>query len=155
MVATPTLWRPTSVTGLILSAGTIGTVAGSSFFIKVHEADIDNYTEVREITGDGDSAPRSVPNYYLYSNWLIRGWCVSGQAIGIANLKSTTLNPTGTVLVQFNTANDGTARGFKGNFVVGRIRLRWIRTAPYIPLAMQLVATNTDADGTANYTETL
>ena len=154
MPASPTLMQPTSITGLVLSAGTVGGggQGNPDFYIKTETATLDHRVPVSEITGDGDSSPRFLPSYYLYVDWIIRGWAVAGQAIGILNLINSSKNPTGTTLVQFNLA---ASRGLKGAFVIPRIKIEWADTAVYVGILMLLKSTNTTADGKINYTEAI
>jgi len=152
MVTSVNELRPTSVAGLVLAAGPVGT-AGASFFIKVNSAIMDHRTRIADTSGDGDLAPRWSANYWLYVDWLIRGWVVSGQALGIANLIVTANNPTGTTLVQFHLGKDSSNRVVKGEFLVHRVKIAWERKAAFIGLAIALKNTATNADGLANYVE--
>ncbi len=156
MVASPVLARPTSVTGLVLITGTVGGGGQGTpdYFIKVFAARMLHRSKSGKITGDGDSAPNWLTNYYCTIDWLIRGWMVANQLAGIAKMILTANNPTADstgTMVKFDLASQNTVTG---RFVIEAIDFEWIRDAPYIGLSMRLKNT-ADADGTFNYAEAL
>lgn len=156
MPATPLLARPTSVTGLVLSQGTVaggGQTATTDFYIKVIAARFKHRTKTGEVTGDGDRSPNIQANYYLYVNWLLRGYMVANVLAGVANLINTDNNPTNDTvegtMVKFLLSSQNTVTG---RFVVEAIDFEWLRTSQYIGVSMFLRNTNND-DGTLNYAE--
>lgn len=156
MPTSPVLARPTSITGLVLIAGTVGGggIGTEDFFIKVFAARMLHRSRARKITGDGDLAPNWQINYFLTVDWLIRGWMVANQRAGIAKMILVANNPTADstgTMVKFDLANQNTVTG---RFVIEAIDSEWIRDAPYIGLSMRLKNT-ANADGTFNYTEDL
>ena len=155
MVTIAQTMRPTAVTGLILSGGTSSglSTAGDQFYIVVNSATMTHSTKLQEITGDGDRSPRYIANYYIYADWIIRGYAVGNQVIGILSMTDATTpdNPTDqSALVEFTI---GSGRTLKGIFWVHNIVVEWARTSAYVGLSMALKSTARDADGLVAYTE--
>ena len=153
MPATPTLMRPTSVTGLILSgSGGVGTV-GSDFYIKVVTAEIQHRTKIADVSGDGDASPNSVINNWGYVDWMIRGYGISGSAIAYNDMLNvtTTTNPTtsGTPVI-FNTAS---GHDFRGRFFIHQFTVSYDRTSAYVGVSFAMRKTAL-LDGSDSYSET-
>ena len=153
MVTIANTMRPTAVTGLVLSGGTASgvSVAGDDYFIAVNSATMTHSTLLQEITGDGDTSPRFIANYYIYADWVIRGYAIGNAAIGILNMTNTAKNPTDqSTLVEFDI---GSGRSLKGVFWVHNVVVEWARTSAYVGLSLALKSTAKDSDGTVIYAE--
>ena len=153
MPATPVLARPTSVTGLILSTGTVGT-AGADFYIKIVSAKHSHRTMMSDVSGDGDSAPHFHANYWLYVDWYIRGQMIASQLAGMAKMILIANNPTtdtnnSGVPVLFNLSSGNT---ISGRFLIGAIETEYVRTADHVGISMHLRNTN-DSQGASSYVE--
>jgi hypothetical protein len=92
------LEKPSLATGDILQGGAIGTT-GTDFFIKAARWKFANKTIVREVTGDGDDKPKFEHNNLLYTEFIIDGFMVGDQALGLANLVDSDKNPVTSLVV--------------------------------------------------------
>lgn len=153
MPVSPVLMRPTSVTGLILSSGSVGT-AGADFFIKVVTAEMSHRTKIVDISGDGDASPNSVVNYWGYVDWMIRGYGIAANAIAYDSMvfnDGSPNNPTasGTNVV-FNVSS---GISYAGRFLIDQFKISYDRAGAYVGISMHLrkIALT---DGSESYTET-
>ena len=96
-------------------------------------------------------SPRFIANYYIYADWILRGYSVGNNAIGILSMTDTAKNPTDqTTLAEF-TMRSG--RTVKGIFWVHQVIIEWARTSGYVGIAIALKSTAKDSDGSVAYTE--
>ena len=154
---TPILMRPTSVTGLILSSGAVGTddaTGTQDFYIKVVTAELDHRTKIADISGDGDRSPNSAINYWGYVDWMIRGYGIAAQAIGYDSMLATTTpttNPTASgVNVVFNVSS---GISYAGRFLISQFKISYDRTSAYVGITMLMRKTVLDT-GFDSYVET-
>jgi len=155
---TPILMRPTSVTGLILSSGAVGTddaTGTQNFYIKVVTAELDHRTKIADVSGDGDASPHSAINYWGYVDWMIRGYGIAAQAIAYDSMinpaTSPTTNPTasGTNVV-FNVSS---GISYAGRFFISQFKVSFDRTSAYVGITM-LMRKTALLNGTDSYVET-
>ena len=83
-----------------------------------------------ETTGDGDLLPFFEHSGHLYMKFLLQGWMLSGQTIGIIQLASSN-NPT--AQVQFALA---ASRSLKFKAILETIAVEWDRVAPFIGVSL-------------------
>ncbi len=153
MAATPTLMRPTSVTGLILTTGSVGT-AGGDFFIKVVTAELDHRTKIADVSGDGDSSPNSVVSYWGYVDWMIRGYGIAANAIAYDSMVVNTGSPKNPTASGTNVVfNVSSGMSYAGRFLIHNFKLAYDRTGAFVSVsfALRKIAL---ADGKESYVET-
>lgn len=139
------LARPTTITGAIITCTKLGT-AGTDFFIKVMEADIDWHDRVEETTGDGDAARSLDISHFGYTSLVFSGFMLAHSVAGswdlIANLQNSAKNPLAASL-KLNTSTSEILTIAKG--VIPRWRIRYRRGFATIPCVVTVLTTDSSA----------
>lgn len=117
--------------GDVLEGGKLG-IAGADYFIKVQRFRPLYFTKLAETTGDGDKSPFWDSDQYLYMDFVLQGWMVAGQAVGIANLVVPDANPVEAVI----TFNLTSSNKLKFTAMLERVMYDWDARSPYIGVAI-------------------
>jgi hypothetical protein len=128
-MSTVPLGKPSTVTGAILtfaSGSGIGSATGN-FRIKTQRIQSRIGSPTQDVTGDGDTNPCYANNGWLYGQFRLEGFMVSGAAMGVANIINDSNNPT--VEMTFNLSS---GRFIKSKVIVEGFTYDANATAPVV-----------------------
>ncbi len=135
---------PKTISSAVVTGSLLGT-AGTSYFIKVHRARVRQRAgRVMESTGDGDAAPAFESSYWQYLDLNLMGWmpAASVSAFLLASAWSTSLNPLASSMKLWIATGQVLTIP---KALITDIDIDFGRTEPYIPMYMQIKATDTVA----------
>ena len=139
MSAVPVLIPASQTDGAIITGGALG-VDGELFYIKAETIRPRYYPKVRRSTGEGEQAPASVDNQFMYGDVLVDGWMRSGQGIGLLNMiadNTAVGDPTFPFRYWYGTDDSG-ERFIDHPSIMEAIRINWALDAGLVGVSMSM-----------------